>query len=266
MTAMTTIVEFKAGKMDWDGRMVTPDKRKGKLSLLKDGEDLHHVTWTDRDKNEKIDDWVVVQDAYLERVQKCTTGRVYVLKYLSSKIRLFFWMQEPKDDKDEEMIKKFNDGIGAEIPAKAVAANTGAGAASGAAGSTGAAGAAAPGSQAALQAQLLAMLQGVQVQPRGPRVTLNNMLKPETLLTLAEDAEALAELKTHMPKEQQSDQDVVETLRSPQLKQNMSVLSQAIHSDQLPTLFTMLGLRGGPQPGEDPMESLIKALEQKHKS
>ena len=30
-TAGTVHAEFKAGRMDWDGKMVTPDKRKGKI-------------------------------------------------------------------------------------------------------------------------------------------------------------------------------------------------------------------------------------------
>ncbi|CAD7929869.1 unnamed protein product [Amoebophrya sp. A25] len=260
-----TIVEFRAGKMDWDGKMVTPDKRKGKLQLIKDAEGLHHVLWWDREKNEKIDDYVVVEDAYLQKVNKCTTGRVYILKYTSSSVRVFFWMQEPKDDKDVDMIKRFNDAIGADIPAPPPAAAASAIAGSGSAASSSAA---AAGGNAALQAQLLALLQNANLQglpSRGPRVSLSNILKPDVLLTLAEDAEALRELKTHMPSSQQEDQDVVDTLHSPQLKENMKVLSEAIYSDQLPTLMTMMGLPGGGNGSEDPMEVLAKALEQKHK-
>lgn len=266
---MRTLVEFKAGKMEWDGKMVTPDKRKGKLSLMQDGtEDMAHVVWTDREKNTKDGEWVIVKDAYLERVGKCTTGRVYVLKYLSSKIRLFFWMQEPKEDADAELIKKFNDGIGAEIPKKAAVANSAAGVA-GATGSSSSSSTAAGGmSQDALQQQLLRMLQGAGNQMQNQqkfRVSLNHVLKTDKLMSLAEDGEALSELRGHMPAEQKEDQDVVESLQSPQLKQNMSVLTQAIYSDQLPLLWTMMGLPGGPTPGEDPMESLCKALEQKYK-
>jgi len=275
---MSTIVEFRAGKLDWDGKMCTPDKRKGKLSLVKDAEDLHHVIWFDREKNEKIDDLVVVNDAYLERVTKVTTGRVYVLKYTSSKLRVFFWMQEPQDEKDNELVKKFNDAIGAEIPSKnqpvsqaaLASALTGAASATG----SGAGAAAGAGSNAALQAQLLAMLQGAgaagmpggAMLQRGPQVSLTHILKNDVLMQLATDSEALKELKTHMPGDQQEDNDVLETLRSAQLKQNMSVLSQAIYSDQLPILWRMLDLPGGPTPGEDPMESLCKALTQKHGS
>lgn len=42
-------------------------------------------------------------------MSQCTTGRVYVLKFKSSKKVLFFWLQEPSEDKDEEICKKVND-------------------------------------------------------------------------------------------------------------------------------------------------------------
>ena len=36
-------------------------------------------------------------------------GRVYVLKWKSSNRKLFFWMQEPKEDRDDEFCRKIND-------------------------------------------------------------------------------------------------------------------------------------------------------------
>ena len=50
-------MEFRAGKMEWDGRMVTPDTKKGKVVLMTGAEDqLVHVQWYDREKNElKLD-------------------------------------------------------------------------------------------------------------------------------------------------------------------------------------------------------------------
>jgi 26S proteasome regulatory subunit N13 len=34
------LVEFKAGKMNYDGRMVTPDRRKGLLRVVEDGQGM----------------------------------------------------------------------------------------------------------------------------------------------------------------------------------------------------------------------------------
>ena len=48
-------------------------------------------------------------DIEFKRVTQCTTGRVYILKFKSSSRKFFFWMQEPKTDKDEEHCKKVNE-------------------------------------------------------------------------------------------------------------------------------------------------------------
>lgn len=62
-------------------------------------------------------------DAKFERVPQCTTGRVYVLRFNSSDRRLFFWMQEPKTDKDDELCTRVNQILASTNPA-ALAAST----------------------------------------------------------------------------------------------------------------------------------------------
>jgi len=44
-------------------------------------------------------------------VRQCTTGRVYLLEFKASSRKLFFWMQEPSDSKDEENTNKINQHI-----------------------------------------------------------------------------------------------------------------------------------------------------------
>ena len=40
-------------------------------------------------------------------VPQCTTGRVFLLKFRDSTTRRFFyWLQEPKEEKDEDLLKK----------------------------------------------------------------------------------------------------------------------------------------------------------------
>ena len=48
-------------------------------------------------------------DADFSKVSQCTTGRVFLLKFKNSTRKFFYWMQEPKEDKDEEICKKVND-------------------------------------------------------------------------------------------------------------------------------------------------------------
>ena len=64
----------------------------------------------------------------------------------------------------------------------------------------------------------------------------------DLLSPLLEDEAAIQELKTHMPAAQQDSQDVADAIHSAQLRQNLGVLSQAVYSDQLPVLFSALGL------------------------
>ncbi|XP_037079327.1 proteasomal ubiquitin receptor ADRM1-A-like [Pollicipes pollicipes] len=50
-------------------------------------------------------------DIEYKKVPQCTTGRVYILKFKSSSRKFFFWMQEPKTDKDEEYCTKVNESL-----------------------------------------------------------------------------------------------------------------------------------------------------------
>ncbi len=45
-------------------------------------------------------------DAEFKRVSQCQTGRVFILKFKDSARKYFYWMQEPSEDKDEDLIKK----------------------------------------------------------------------------------------------------------------------------------------------------------------
>ncbi|KAK3864840.1 hypothetical protein Pcinc_029503 [Petrolisthes cinctipes] len=104
------LVEFRCGKMYLKGQMVHPDKRKGQLYLYQADDSLMHFCWKDRGTGTVEEDLIVFPDDCLfKRVNQCTTGRVYVLIFRSSVRRLFFWMQEPKTDKDEEHCRKVNE-------------------------------------------------------------------------------------------------------------------------------------------------------------
>ncbi|KAK8733642.1 hypothetical protein OTU49_006403 [Cherax quadricarinatus] len=104
------LVEFRAGKMYMKGQMVHPDKRKGLVYLYQADDSLMHFCWKDRGTGTVEEDLIIFpDDCEYKRVAQCTTGRVYVLKFKSSSRRLFFWMQEPKTDKDDEQSRKVNE-------------------------------------------------------------------------------------------------------------------------------------------------------------
>lgn len=104
------LVEFRAGKMTLKGNTVTPDKRKGTVYIQQSDDSLIHFCWKDRTTGNVDDDLIIFpDDCEFKRVNQCTTGRVYVLKFKAGSKRLFFWMQEPKTDKDDEYCRKVNE-------------------------------------------------------------------------------------------------------------------------------------------------------------
>jgi len=106
------VVEFRAGKMTMSGNLVTADKRKGLIQVEQGEDTLMHFKWKDRGTGVVEDDLIIFpDDIEFVRVDQCKTGRVYLLKFKSSSRRMFFWMQEPKEDKDEELCKKVNDSL-----------------------------------------------------------------------------------------------------------------------------------------------------------
>merc|ERR1719400_3028435 len=81
--------------------------------MVEQGDDqLMHFKWKDRTTSTVEDDLIIFpDDVEFKKVSQCTTGRVFILKFKSTSRKLFFWMQEPKDDKDEELCKKVNDSL-----------------------------------------------------------------------------------------------------------------------------------------------------------
>ncbi|XP_041974963.1 proteasomal ubiquitin receptor ADRM1 isoform X2 [Aricia agestis] len=106
------LVEFRAGRMTLKGRMVYPDKRKGLLYVYQGEDSLMHFCWKDRTTGEVEDDLLIFpDDCEFVRVSECTTGRVYVLKFKSFTKKYFFWMQEPKTDKDDDYCRRINEAL-----------------------------------------------------------------------------------------------------------------------------------------------------------
>ena len=106
------LVQFRAGKMHLRGTTVTADKRKGLVYVYQSDDSLMHFCWKDRNSGVVEDDLIIFpDDIEFKCVSQCTTGRAYILKFKSSSRKFFFWMQEPKTDKDEEFCKKVNESL-----------------------------------------------------------------------------------------------------------------------------------------------------------
>ncbi|KAF5469374.1 hypothetical protein F2P56_013454 [Juglans regia] len=102
------MLEFRAGKMYFEGKRVVPDSRKGLIRIARGEEGLVHFQWIDRTKNIVEDDQIVFPDeAFFEKVN-VSSGRVYILKFDSDDRKFFFWMQEPNADGDSQLCSAVN--------------------------------------------------------------------------------------------------------------------------------------------------------------
>lgn len=91
-----TLLSFRAGKMSRENETsntVVPDVRKGYIQLVNEDE-LLHFQWKERSATNAEDDLIIFpEDAKFVRVQEAGEGRVYMLRFESSKAKHFFWMQ-----------------------------------------------------------------------------------------------------------------------------------------------------------------------------
>ncbi|QPG76382.1 hypothetical protein FOA43_003771 [Brettanomyces nanus] len=119
-------IKFKAGRVECKENtgIYTPNPIKGEIGLKasEEGEGFYSFTWSPRDKTvtgvENDELLVIAGDVTWRRVKSCTTGRVYMLLFLSSGAKYMYWMQDPNDDeddlsketeKDEQLFNKINE-------------------------------------------------------------------------------------------------------------------------------------------------------------
>ena len=86
------LIEVKAGKMNYDGRMVTPDRRKGVIRIM-DEQGLKQFQWCDADSLNPIESFYVFPEvAKFVRVKQ-SKDRVYLLEMKDTQQRYFYWFQ-----------------------------------------------------------------------------------------------------------------------------------------------------------------------------
>ncbi|EXC12814.1 Proteasomal ubiquitin receptor ADRM1 [Morus notabilis] len=81
--------------MQFDGKKVVPDTRKGLVRIGRGEEGLVHFQWLDRTLN-------AVEDV------NQSSGRVYILKFNTDDRKFFFWMQEPRAEGDSQLCSSVN--------------------------------------------------------------------------------------------------------------------------------------------------------------
>ncbi|KAL1914728.1 uncharacterized protein VTP21DRAFT_7986 [Calcarisporiella thermophila] len=105
------LIEFKAGKLFREGNtnLVKPDLRKGLVYMNVTEDQLLHFCWKDRRTNQVEEDLIIFpEEAEFVKVEQASNGRVYLLRFKSSSQKHFFWMQDAKADKDEDISQRVN--------------------------------------------------------------------------------------------------------------------------------------------------------------
>eukprot|EP00741_Cyanophora_paradoxa_P012095 tig00020592_g11687.t1 len=297
-----TLVSFRAGKMMYDGIHVTPDIRKGTLTLFQEpGTGLIHLTWKERTASAPEEDLMIFpQDAKFSKVEKCTTGRVFLLEFEATKKRHFFWSQEPKDDKDNEYVQKINEFInnpptpgaehagidvtgGASSGSSAPSSAPAGGASTAVAGAAPALGSnvqlselqsilrglgmpqpeggAAPATAAQAQAGLnLAALLAAQ-QQAASGPDLADVLAPEALVPYLSDERVRAALIPLLPEELRTAGELPQSTRSPQFRQTLDAMSRVLQSPQGGDFMTSLGLN--PVHAIHGVEGFVRAVQER---
>ncbi|GAA5800643.1 hypothetical protein HPULCUR_006079 [Helicostylum pulchrum] len=107
----THLVEFNAGKCIVEDSWIKPDTRKGKLYMDQGDDQLLHLYWKERKNNSTPEDDMIIfsEEAEFSKVEECTTGRVYVLKFKTSNETHFYWMQNKNEDNDHALVERVNE-------------------------------------------------------------------------------------------------------------------------------------------------------------
>lgn len=110
---LEVVLDFPAGYALYDSssKNVTPRPGTGHIVVSKDSDDpYYYFTWEPRDgftPTEEISAreplLLIPGDASWVHINKCTSGRVFALKFESSDKREFFWMQTKNDSKDKNL-------------------------------------------------------------------------------------------------------------------------------------------------------------------
>ncbi|CDW81082.1 regulatory particle non-atpase 13 [Stylonychia lemnae] len=270
------LVEFKAGKMTFDGKMVKPDRRRGIIKIVADQSGMKQFQLLDADTKTQIESFYVFPgDAKFEKVKQ-SKDRVYLLEFSSTSQRHFYWMQEADKDKDQERATQVHNTLNniQAAPATQTQAQSQPTTASGQ--RTG------PSMQSQnaqqqprananpsqfddLMSQLLqSMGQGASQFERSPG--LANILTTEGMLKLIEENPDVRQaLIEQLPEGQQDEQGLKDNILSPQLRQALGSLTQAIQSDQISIILGSLGLdQSVLNNSKDGVEALINALIKRH--
>ncbi|KAL5769096.1 hypothetical protein ACOSP7_015653 [Xanthoceras sorbifolium] len=247
-------VEFRAGKMLFEGKRVIPDSRKGLVRIKRGEEGLIHFQWLDRSRSVVEDDQIIFPDeAVFEKVDE-PSGRVYILKFNTDDRKFFIWMQEPGAEGDAELCSSVNyyinrpleilneepdasvplqvseDMVDDDVPSRAgnlVVPNIGGEVISDVTSSSG------PVKLEDLQ-RILSSIEPADIagDPDGG-LGLGDILKPDLIMPLIGTLSLEQRLAPYLPEGHRSPEDILELLQSPPFRQQVDSFTYVLRTGQI---------------------------------
>lgn len=250
------ILQFRAGRMTKSGKLVTPDKAKGIVSLTQSPTGAVEITWDCEDDRTRSETRTVVGDVKVSRVTKCTTGRVFVIDFGGDN-QLFYWLQERSEERDEEYLKilkkhceRGGEQSGTAAPSRDNANNIQLSALQNILANLGPGGAA-PATTASQRPAVVAP------RPSTDVIDLQAVINaPEVLQALqADPAFFMARLHEHCPPGTDASGDIVEQVRNPQVSAAAGLLQAALSEpDGFREIATAFGVQ--PRAAQTPLGAL----------
>lgn len=248
----SVICQFNAGRCNYDPdtKLVHSKPTRGKITIKKNLRDpsLFEFEWSERNSTAvQFNRSIIPQLATWNKVEDCKDGRVYTLK-ISGGTPCFFWIQEVKGEKDEEIMEKLKDifkGDGSSSGSQPnMDGNEGMqafmnlfGSTGGDTGSSGSQNAA----QQIFQNQMNQMQQQMESDPDLQDVFPSDRITDLTEIICMEE-ENLEALVQHLPEGLRSRADLNEHLQSAEFRSACSRLNQVFRSQESGPLYSELGL------------------------
>ncbi|WOL10602.1 regulatory particle non-ATPase 13 [Canna indica] len=255
------MLEFRAGKMFFEGIRVIPDTRKGLVRIGRSEEGLVHFQWLDRTQNLIEDDTIIFPDeAVFEKVAQ-SSGRVYILRFNSDNRKYFFWMQEPRAEEDLQICNSVNcyinrpldvmgeDEAEASVPPQMsdTSENTVEDDFSSRAGNlvdqtmaSELGGEVTSSARPVQLADLQRILRSIQppdaTEDPDAGLGLGDILKPDLVLPLIETLPLEQQLAQYLPEGSWTSADLMELLQSPQFRQQVDTFTHVLRTGQIDLL------------------------------
>mmetsp|Transcript_39301 Transcript_39301/g.99051 ORF Transcript_39301/g.99051 Transcript_39301/m.99051 type:complete len:310 (+) Transcript_39301:59-988(+) len=288
------LLEFRAGKMNREGKRVVPDTRPGLLTVFQltdDAENAVHIEWHEREKSgsDECKTGVSAEISLLvsatQASVKLMPQRVVLLSLVSPKKRFFFWMQGTDVDKDTALIEEFQKLLRAppqppvstsralsseqdQLPVLPPSTSSLSSALTPASAPVSASTPAT--SSLDLQSILQSTLSGMGItadmsaeEIRGPSLTNILYDQADDIIPVLADEEVRTELLPHLPSSMQNSSELFATVRSPHFRAALRTLNAALRQGQLQMLLAQLGVPLTPEASatRNPVVALIQSIQ-----